>query len=422
MRAWIAIAGALAALMLTLTGSTLLASEAIAASSHPLVYVHFTKGGIVTVGNTFFNMTINASAGASTLEYSVLGLTLCHCNQSAYSGIHPAFHLENMKSSILTEGAWRAKVLVNTSEKVVLLLQPTHTLEEATKPLKINVKIVVTADEPFPLYIITLYNAGNSSIRLLSNFDENYGFTIAFSTCPSTSQSPLIASLYGNLTDYEIRVIPLKGLERSPLVMVNSTHISTILACKGKGSEVFQFINNPKIKYYAAIVKNNTVTLYAIWDIKTLAPHQYLKIVVAAGLLPYNPLLLEKAGLGKTVYALNKLNYINTTLEQSKYKEKINELVFKLNYINTTLEQYKTLYNNCKENLSKDLSKIGELEELYNTCKVNNGIIKNDLERTVRELHREAAKTVAFTTAGVIVGVLGGYLLSHVKRGVFPRR
>ncbi|MEB2836116.1 MAG: hypothetical protein GSR80_000133 [Desulfurococcales archaeon] len=389
------------------------------------------QGDILYLGNDFATIEINLSRGASIALERVLGDVILNCTRGANAGFHLDFYtsqsaLESSKYSPLATGKWKAVVVENTSRKVVVRLEPAPSTAREIAPLKVEVYIEITDYTPFAAYNVTLYNPSTSPISLYARSPGGVwrGIKVYYGTCLTVARHWEFTAAYGALESPSVYTLRASNRTvRSQMLPVNGTFIGAAILHLSNASTplTIGFITGDSISYYSSTINPvGPVTIEAYTALATLEPGQRYTALYKAALTPFNPALLLSTDVWRLAYALYPGLFTSEYVHESNYYKTVSRLNASIAKLNASLASYKSSYKKCLEENSKLKSRNGELEELFNTCRVNLNIAKNDAAKYKRIVDRYALRVGVFTTLGIIVGVAGGYIFAAARASSAP--
>ncbi len=390
------------------------------------------QGGILYLGNDFMALEVNLSHGASIVLERVLGDVIINCTHgNANAGFHLDFYtsksaLGSSEHSPLATGKWEAVILENTSRKVVVRLEPAASTAQEVSPLKVEVYIVITDYAPFATYNVSLYNPSTGSVSLYAKSPEGVwrGIKVYYSTCFTAARHWEFAAAYGSLESPN--VYTLEGSNRtvrSQMLPVNETFIGAAILHLSNASTplTIGFITGDNVSYYSSTINPvGPVTIEAYTALASLQPGERYTVSYKAALAPFNPALLLSSDAWRLAYALYPRLFTSEYAHELNYYKTVSRLNATIAKLNASLASYKSSYKKCLEENSKLKSRNGELEELFNTCRVNLNIARDNAAKYKRIVDRYALRVGVFTVLGVIVGVVGGYLFAATRASSAP--
>lgn len=414
----------IAMLVLALPALVLYVPLATASSGAGGVSVSLANNTLV-LSNSIVRVEFNLTWGASIVYYSLLGSTVYNCTNAS---IPPGFHVAAVKpglgkpaeKSSLVEGPWTAEVLVNSTDRVVVRLEPSASAAEDVSPAELYVIVTLTSSAAAPIFHVHIENPSSSSVALASASlnGSPLGLELFFAACTGEPHTWEFYTLYSTPQGPTVTVFENpNGTSPSEFMPVNETFLGAANIRSDNGTPtMLEALETPAAIYYTAYKDaTGALVIKAYTNITLLDPGSSVDIVARAGMLASDPALLAGLQAGTIMSVVNSSNYTRKLIDESNHYSIVRNLTTQISNLKKTLNDTRSQLDKCNKEKKNLTQKIGEFQELLDTCKVEKSILANRTAELKAKLDSSGVRMAIFSTITLIVGVAGGYIIREKK-------
>ena len=419
-----------------------------------LDYTLDVERGYLSVWNAFYNITINLNVGARIEGFQVrhhgIQYELVQCGETMPSLIlyartntttieWPPTHTVSYGNDTYTVRypgnlafeKWTARVKSRTQDTLIVELLPGREALSDIAPLNLSVFVYFSAYAPFIEYHVRLYNPSDEPVLLYSYTPEGnpLGLEVRLVACDGSphlwNQTILLVNETGSylvsrsmsgslMTDlikepvYAAAVTRYQGetkIEGRPL------YIAALLPIEPRPEAVFG------AKGMTLTAENGNITSFKdpvmvslIYPAETIRPGSSLTLVFRVAYIPASINIASLAGLSDLLYAIDKQGYLKELDTLLNYNDIISNLQEELNNTKADLEKLASE----KEDLQKQ---IGELKASLGLCEASKSRVAENLKILRNSLEKATLKQFAALGAGLVLGLIGGFIIRQVLVG-----
>lgn len=304
---------------------------------------------------------------------------------------------------------WRAEVVANTSELIVVTMSPSPEAARDIRPLEVSVTVRARLWSPTLEYTITFVNPSAEAVNLKGPFRGPQIYLIVYTSDPS--------KWFGVVTDTgtdKFRGQRLNGTEGVRLLVnaesvamasyadpKNSASLNQLVGIQPLEPRTLLVSFSRGLRLGNVTVSNAAVLTVALQEV-TLSPQQSLTFSFRVAYLPYNPVLFSMAGLDSSAVIANR-GYLN------------NLTVLALRDPIESFAELRGQVNNLSREVERLSARARELEGLKsywdNEIKIKDNEIRNLRER----LEGRNLVTIGLAALGLVLGLVGGLVAARAR-------